>query len=155
MPQRNRFAIIAAGLTVVFGGGLLAVTSLAATRTPAPVVRAPVAVDSAAIAKDHATAAALAKVPGGAVKKSETECEDGRLVYSFEIATSSGITKVSVDALTGVASTKVDDDDDEQPGAGIKEGKKGHHEDADDGETEDDDDGGSCTAGPHHAKSAK
>ena len=50
-----------------------------------------------------ARATALARVPGGRVKSSELERENGKLVYSFDIATKgkSGIDEVLVDAITG------------------------------------------------------
>ena len=46
---------------------------------------------------------ALAQVPGGKVKASELERENGKLLYSFDIATKgkSGIDEVQVDAVTG------------------------------------------------------
>lgn len=46
---------------------------------------------------------ALAAVPGGRVKASELERENGKLLYSFDIATKgkSGIDEVQVDAITG------------------------------------------------------
>ena len=50
-----------------------------------------------------AKATALSKVPGGWVKASELERENGKLLYSFDIATKgkSGIDEVHVDAMTG------------------------------------------------------
>jgi hypothetical protein len=50
-----------------------------------------------------ARATALAKVPGGRVKASELERENGRLLYSFDIATKgkTGIDEVQIDAITG------------------------------------------------------
>lgn len=50
-----------------------------------------------------ASATALARVPGGAIRKSEIEREDGRLVYSFDIAVRGrkGVEEVLVDATTG------------------------------------------------------
>ena len=46
---------------------------------------------------------ALAQVPNGHVKSSELERENGKLVYSFDIATKgkTGIDEVQVDAVTG------------------------------------------------------
>lgn len=57
----------------------------------------------ARITKERATATALAKVPGGKVKEAELEREHGKLVWSFDIATtgSKDITEVQVDAKTG------------------------------------------------------
>jgi uncharacterized membrane protein YkoI len=46
---------------------------------------------------------ALAQVPKGWVKSSELERENGKLLYSFDIATKgkSGIDEVQIDAITG------------------------------------------------------
>jgi uncharacterized membrane protein YkoI len=57
----------------------------------------------AKISKDQAQQTALAKAPGGTVKESELEKEHGKLVWSFDIATtdSKDITEVNVDAITG------------------------------------------------------
>jgi hypothetical protein len=50
-----------------------------------------------------AKATALSKVPGGTVKKYELERENGKLLYSFDIATKGkgGIDEVQIDAITG------------------------------------------------------
>jgi hypothetical protein len=57
----------------------------------------------AKISKADAQATALAQVPNGVVKDSELEKEDGKLIWSFDIATpgSKDITEVAVDAITG------------------------------------------------------
>ncbi len=57
----------------------------------------------AKISLADATQAALALVPGGTVKASELEREDGKLVYSFDIATKGkpGIDEVWIDAIMG------------------------------------------------------
>lgn len=57
----------------------------------------------AKIPEATARATALAKVPGGKVKKYELEREHGKLLYSYDIATpgKSGIDEVQVDAITG------------------------------------------------------
>jgi uncharacterized membrane protein YkoI len=57
----------------------------------------------AKITPEAATATALAKVPGGSVKKGELEEEDGALIYSFDITSpgKKGIDEVHVDAMTG------------------------------------------------------
>jgi hypothetical protein len=144
--------MIAAGFTIAIGGAFVAATSHAATRPPAAAPTPPTAVDTAQTAMDRAAATALAKVPGGTVKKSETECEDGHLVYSFDIASTTGVVKVSVDAATGVATAKADDDDDKSEGS-VEKGKKAHHEEAED--DEDDDDDGGCTTSPHAAKTLR
>jgi hypothetical protein len=57
----------------------------------------------AKITESAAKASALSKVPGGLLKASELERENGKLVYSFDIATKgkSGIDEVQIDAITG------------------------------------------------------
>ena len=55
----------------------------------------------ARISSDAATQTALAAVQGGRVVESELEEEDGRLIYSFDIAGTDGIHDVEIDALTG------------------------------------------------------
>ncbi len=59
--------------------------------------------EKAKVTKQQATAAALAKVPGGIIKESELEREHGKLVWSFDIASpgTKNITEIQVDALTG------------------------------------------------------
>ena len=57
----------------------------------------------AKVSKKAARATALAQVPRGNVKSGELERENGRLLYSFDIATKgkSGIDEVQIDAITG------------------------------------------------------
>jgi hypothetical protein len=57
----------------------------------------------AKITKEQAAKTALAKVPNGTIKESELEQENGKLVWSFDIAASgvNGVTEVQVDAKTG------------------------------------------------------
>ncbi|PYJ82866.1 MAG: hypothetical protein DME22_17225 [Verrucomicrobia bacterium] len=57
----------------------------------------------AKISKKEAGKIALAKVPHGKIKEAELEEENGKLVWSFDIATphSKDITEVQVNAITG------------------------------------------------------
>jgi uncharacterized membrane protein YkoI len=57
----------------------------------------------AKVSKEQAQQTALAKVPGGTVKEGELEKEKGKLIWSFDIATtgSQDITEIAVDAITG------------------------------------------------------
>lgn len=57
----------------------------------------------AKVSKSAAMKTALAKVPGGKVKEGELEEENGKLIWSFDIATkgTKDITEVAVDAITG------------------------------------------------------
>src|SRR4249919_3175160 len=54
----------------------------------------------AKISMEQAERAALSKEPG-TIKTRELEKEKGKLIYSFDIRTQSGIHEVNVDALTG------------------------------------------------------
>lgn len=71
------------------------------------------------ISRQAAQQTALAKVPGGTLKAGELEQENGRLQWSFDIATpdSPDITEVNVDAMTG----NVISVDKESPGREAKE----------------------------------
>ena len=64
----------------------------------------------AKVSKADATKSALALVPGGTVKSTELERENGKLVYSFDIATKgkSGIDEVQIDAISGAQVGKVE-----------------------------------------------
>jgi hypothetical protein len=57
----------------------------------------------AKVTKPEATRTALSAVKGGTVQEVELEREQGRLIWSFDIARpgSSGITEVQVDAVSG------------------------------------------------------
>ena len=65
----------------------------------------------AKISEASARTIALAKVPGGTVKSSELEKENGLLIWSFDVAKprSRNITEVQVDAISGkIASVKTE-----------------------------------------------
>ena len=57
----------------------------------------------AKISRTDAEKTALTKAPNGSIKEGELEKEDGKLVWSFDIATpgTTDITEVLVDAMTG------------------------------------------------------
>jgi uncharacterized membrane protein YkoI len=57
----------------------------------------------AKISKETAEQTTLAKVPNGTIKDSELEKENGKLQWSFDVATpdSKDITEVNIDAMTG------------------------------------------------------
>jgi uncharacterized membrane protein YkoI len=72
----------------------------------------------AAVSMESAQQTALAAFPGARIDESEIEEENGRLIYSFELAVSgqSGLVDVEVDAMTGeLLPAEVDDDDDGGP----------------------------------------
>jgi uncharacterized membrane protein YkoI len=57
----------------------------------------------ATVSNSQAEKTALGKVPNGVIKSEEIEREHGKLIWSFDIATSGtkNITEVQVDAKTG------------------------------------------------------
>jgi uncharacterized membrane protein YkoI len=65
----------------------------------------------AAVSMESAQETALAAFPGARIDESEIEEENGRLIYSFELAgTQSGSVEVEVDAMTGeLLPAEVDD----------------------------------------------
>ena len=62
----------------------------------------------AKIPKDQAQKTALAAVPNGTVKEGEIEEENGKLIWSFDVATpgTKDITEVNVDAISGEVVSK-------------------------------------------------
>src|SRR5215472_9561846 len=71
----------------------------------------------AKVSQADAQATALAQVPNGTVKESELEKEHGKLIWSFDIATSGtkDITEVNVDAINGtVVSKEIEKEKDEK-----------------------------------------
>lgn len=61
----------------------------------------------AKVTKQQAEQTALAKVPNGKITSEEIERENGKLIWSFDIAKSGtkNITEVQVDAITGTVSS--------------------------------------------------
>jgi uncharacterized membrane protein YkoI len=86
----------------------------------------------AKISKETAQQTALAKVPNGTVKEAEIEKEDGKLQWSFDVATpdSKDITEVNVDAVTGdvISAAKESAESEAKEAAGEKD-KKGEDKD--------------------------
>ena len=62
----------------------------------------------AKISEETARATALKEVPNGAVKSSELERENGKLIYSYDITVpgKTGIDEVNVNAMTGAVVAK-------------------------------------------------
>jgi len=91
--RRITIATLAASLAIVAS----ATAQKAKPETQAQLMR------EAKITKAVAKKTALLRVPGGKVKSSEIERENGKLIYSFDIkvAGKSGIEEVNVDAITG------------------------------------------------------
>jgi len=75
----------------------------------------------AIVPDSQARKSALAKVPNGTIKSSELERENGRLIWSFDIAKTRtrNITEVQVDAKTG----KIVSNQTETPADQIRETK--------------------------------
>jgi hypothetical protein len=68
----------------------------------------------AKIGKEQAQQTALSKAPGGTIKEGELEKEHGKLIWSFDITGSPGVTEVNVDAMTGeVVNTENESAEDE------------------------------------------
>ena len=55
----------------------------------------------AKISMRKAKSIAIKQVPNGKIQSSELERENGKLIYSFDIKDSKGITEVNVDAMNG------------------------------------------------------
>jgi uncharacterized membrane protein YkoI len=69
----------------------------------------------ATFSMEQATATALATFPGGTIKESELEDEDGLLIYSFDVLVNGVMNEVEIDATTGrVIFSGVDDEDDDE-----------------------------------------
>jgi uncharacterized membrane protein YkoI len=84
---------------VVLAAALATNVALAGAHTHAKTSLA----SQAKIGKAAARATALAKVPGGKIRSSELERENGKLIYSFDIEVPSkpGIEEVQISAITG------------------------------------------------------
>lgn len=100
---------LVAGSLITAGGAFAAGTQTrvtkTTTRTMAPV-KSDIPADLAREAKislETARGKALARVPHGVVRSEELERENGKLIYSFDVAVSgrSGIQEVNVNAVDG------------------------------------------------------
>ena len=91
MKRHSTILIVAIALATTVGANAFA-------ETPSPKL-----LKMAKVSEADARTTALAAVPGGTVKSSELEKEHGKLIWSFDIATSgtSNITEIQVSALSG------------------------------------------------------
>src|SRR4051794_37667559 len=92
-------------LFIAIFGALGVCSSMAEDSVPAALKA------DAKITQEAATKTALAKVPNGKVRSVELEKENGKLIWSFDIATpkSKNITEVQVNAKTGeIVSTETE-----------------------------------------------
>ena len=71
-------------ITIATMFAFLAIAGSAAAQKPKPETQAQL-MRQAKISKSVATKTALSKVPGGKIKSSEIERENGKLIYSFDI----------------------------------------------------------------------
>ncbi len=92
------------GRVCVFAA-MIAMAHLVSAETDAQLLK------ESKVTRTQAEQTALAKVPNGKITSGEIERENGKLIWSFDIAKpgSKNITEVQVDAMTGaVASVKVE-----------------------------------------------
>ena len=108
MKTTHGITVLAAMTAIAFAAPSAAAqaTKTATPTTPAATAKHETAAQlkkEAKVTEKAARATALAQVPGGKVRKHELERENGKLVYSFDIATKgkSGIDEVQVDAMDG------------------------------------------------------
>jgi uncharacterized membrane protein YkoI len=103
MNTMRGISILTAMAAVALAASSAAAQAPAAPATPAKHETAKQLQAEAKVAEKAARATALAQVPGGKVTKHELERENGKLLYSYDIATTgkTGIDEVQVDALTG------------------------------------------------------
>ena len=101
MKTTRGISILAAAIAIA----LVASPSSAQVGKPAPAKRETMKQlkAEAKITEKAARVTALAQVPGGHVRKHELERENGKLVYTYDIATrgKTGIDEVQIDAVTG------------------------------------------------------
>ena len=90
----NKFELVCA-LVLLFGAASWATPAQNEKRDDQAALR-----KEAKISMQQAEKTALAKEPG-TIKSKELEREHGKLIYSFDIRTKSGIHEVNVDATTG------------------------------------------------------
>ncbi|MCY7379326.1 MAG: PepSY domain-containing protein [Gemmatimonadaceae bacterium] len=101
MHTHHRLPILTAIMAIIVA--LPAVTQAQAGKTASAHETMAQLKAEAKVSSNTARATALALVPQGKVKSGELERENGRLLYSFDIATKgkSGIDEVQIDAITG------------------------------------------------------
>ncbi len=89
----------------------------------------------AKVSQADAERTALAKVPGGTIKEGGLEREKGKLIWSFDIATSGtkDITEVAVDAITGEVLAVDKETAAQEAGEKKAEGKNSKQDKEDDG----------------------
>jgi uncharacterized membrane protein YkoI len=103
MKTMRGISILTAMAAVALAASSAAAQAPAAPAAPAKHETAKQLQAEAKVAEKAARATALAQVPGGKVTKHELERENGKVLYSYDIATKgkSGIDEVQIDAVTG------------------------------------------------------
>ena len=103
MNTTRGISILTAMAAVAFAASTATAQAPAAPTTPAKHETMKQLQAEAKVTEKAARATALAQVPGGKVTKHELERENGKLVYSYDIATKgkTGIDEVQIDAVTG------------------------------------------------------
>jgi uncharacterized membrane protein YkoI len=103
MKTMRGISILTAMAAVALAASSAAAQAPAAPAAPAKHETAKQLQAEAKVAEKAARTTALAQVPGGKVTKHELERENGKLLYSYDIATKgkTGIDEVQIDAVTG------------------------------------------------------
>jgi uncharacterized membrane protein YkoI len=103
MKTTRGISVLTAMAAVAFAATTAAAQAPAASAAPAKHETMKQLKAEAKVTEKAARATALAQVPGGKVTKHELERENGKLLYSYDIATKgkTGIDEVQVDAVTG------------------------------------------------------
>jgi uncharacterized membrane protein YkoI len=103
MKTTRGISILTAMAAVALAASSAAAQAPAAPAVPAKHETMKQLQAEAKVAEKSARATALTQVPGGKVTKHELERENGKLVYSYDIATKgkTGIDEVQIDAVTG------------------------------------------------------
>lgn len=107
---------------------LICAVGLASAQAQQKKAESSVLKKEARISMQEAEKAALAKEPG-TIKSKELEKEKGKLIYSFDIRTKSGVHEVNIDAITGEVvedsvESKADEAKEKQQDAKYHHGKK-------------------------------
>ena len=103
MKTTRGMSMLAAMAALTFAAGQAGAQSAAPKHETAAQLKA-----QAKVTEKAARATALAQVPGGTIGKHELERENGKVVYSYDIATKgkTGIDEVQIDAVTGAVLSK-------------------------------------------------
>ncbi len=126
MSTRNLFAVAAVALAAT-GGYLLGRERGEGPEDEAEEAPGAAGVAAAQISDDSARVLALAQVPGGKIADGGLETEDGKLLYSFDIAVpgKEGFEEIHIDAITGVVLGHEHETDESEAAEKAKDAGKG------------------------------